>query len=73
MSELQNKLDKTCIRGQLNLVYSMMKLLATILDLAADNEMARKVLADTANSLFQQNAILTHDICKYTEKLGETK
>ena len=41
MPEIRNEVSKLNIRGQLNLIYAMMKLLASILNLVQDNKVAR--------------------------------
>lgn len=41
MPEIRNEVSKLNIRGQLNLIYAMMKLLASILNMVQDNKVAR--------------------------------
>ena len=65
MSELQNDISKGSIRTQMNLIFSMMRLLATILNMAHDSQMARDTLDTTAEGIFEQAAILYHDVKDY--------
>ncbi len=71
MSELMNKLSKENIRASLNLLYSMMKFTSMLLDLAVDSQAARETLTDTASGLFEQTAVLLHDINVYAERLSD--
>ncbi len=70
MSELMNKISKENIRAGMNLLYSMMKFLSMLLDLAVDSSAARETLTDTACGLFEQTAILFRDINAYAETLS---
>lgn len=71
MSEMMNKVSKENIRASLNLLYTMMKFLSMLLDLAVDSQAARETLTDTANGLFEQTALLFHDICMYAKALSD--
>ena len=66
MPEIRNEVSKLNIRGQLNLIYAMMKLLASILNMVQDNKVARDTLCKTAEGLLEQATILCRDIGKYT-------
>ena len=66
MPEIRNEVSKLNIRGQLNLIYAMMKLLASILNMVQDNKVARETLCKTAEGLLEQASILYQDIGKYT-------
>ena len=66
MLETRNEVSKLNIRGQLNLIFAMMKLLASILNLVQDNKVARETLCKTAEGVLEQATILYHDIGKYT-------
>ena len=66
MPEIRNEVSKLNIRGQLNLIYAMMKLLASILNMVQDNKVARDTLCKTAEGLLEQASILYRDIGKYT-------
>ena len=70
MSELMNNVSKENIRASLNLLYSMMKFTSMLLDLAVDSEAARETLTDTASGLFEEAAVLFHDISVYAEMLS---
>ena len=57
----------------MNLMYSMMKFLAVLLDLAQENPLACETLAITADGLFQQGAELYRDINQYSEMASEAE
>ena len=65
MPEVRNEVSKLNIRGQLNLIYAMSKLLASILNLVQDNKVARDTLLKTAEGMLEQVTILYSDIGKY--------
>ena len=65
MPEVKNEVSKLNIRGQLNLIYAMSKLLASILNLVQDNKVARDTLLKTAEGMLEQVTILYSDIGKY--------
>ena len=69
MSELMNKVSKENIRASLNLLYSMMKFLSMLLDLAQENPTACETLTVTADGLFEQTAVLYRDICSYADNI----
>lgn len=54
----------------MNLVYAMMRLLATILDLAQSSQIACDTLDSTAEGIFEQSAILYRDIKEYTSAVS---
>ena len=64
--EVRNEVSKLNIRGQLNLIYAMSKLLAYILNLVQDNKVARDTLRKTAEGMLEQMTILYRDIGNYT-------
>ena len=66
MPEMRNEISKLNIRGQLNLIYAMSKLLVSILDMASDSQVARDTLNKTAEGVLEQAAILYRDIEEYT-------
>ncbi len=70
MSDLMNKISKESIRGQMNLIYSMLKFLSTILDLALENPLACETIDSTAEALFEQAAVLYRDVNEYAAKLS---
>ncbi len=70
MSEVENTANKNNIRGQLNLVFASMKMLATILDLTANNQMAREAAATMAESIWKQSSMLQHDVGKYLDEIA---
>lgn len=65
MPEVRNEASKLNIRGQLNLIYAMSKLLASILNLVQDNKVARDTLLKTADGMLEQVIILYRDIGNY--------
>ena len=72
MSEIENTTNKDNIRGQLNLVFALMKTLSTILDLASNNPMAREVATTMADSITKQSSALNSDVKQYIDGLSET-
>ncbi len=66
MPEVRNEVSKLNIRGQLNLIYAMSRLLASILNLVQDNRVARDTLCKTAEGMLEQVTILYRDIGRYT-------
>lgn len=72
MSELKNDISKGCIRTQMNLIFAMMRLMATILDMAMNNKIACDTLDSTAEGVFEQAAILFRDIKEYTSAISES-
>ena len=66
MPEIRNEVSKLNIRGQLNLIYAMSKLMASILNLVQDNKVARDTLCKTAEGMLEQMIILYRDIGNYT-------
>ena len=70
MSETMNKISKDSIRGQMNLLFAMMKFLSTVLDLALENQMACDTINSTAEAVFEQAAVLYRDVSEYTTELS---
>lgn len=70
MPDVRNEISKLNIRGQLNLIYAMSKLLVSILDMAPDSKVARDTLNKTAEGVFEQAAILYRDIEEYTSAVS---
>ena len=73
MSELQNSICKMNIRGELNLLYAVSKMIVTILDMAETNEVANDTLRSAADSLLDQAARLYNEIDTYTTELHGTQ
>ena len=71
MSETRNENCKEGIRTQLNLIFAMMRLLATILDMAPDNEMACATIISMAQGVSEQADVLCHDVGNYISELAE--
>ena len=65
MPEVRHEVSKLNIRGQLNLIYAMSKLLVSILNLVQDNKVARDTLLKTADGMLEQVTILYRDIGNY--------
>lgn len=73
MSETRNEISKMTIRGELNLLFVMCKLIVTILDAAEDNQIAADTLRTVADSLLSQAAYCCGKISVYTEDLHATQ
>ena len=73
MPETRNDISKMNIRGQLNLIYAMSKLLVSILNLAQENKVARDTLCKTAEGMLEQATILYRDIGRYTETVSNAE
>ncbi len=73
MPETRNEISKMNIRGQLNLIYAMSKLLVSILNLAQENKVARDTLCKTAEGMLEQATILYRDIGRYTETVSNAE
>ena len=71
MSELMNKVTQDNVRAELNLVYAMMRFLATILSMASDSQLARDTLVSTAEGILEQAAILYRDIGNYASAVAD--
>lgn len=67
---MQNEISKGGIRTQMNLIFAMMRLLATILNMAKSSQLACDTLDTTAESIFEQAAILYRDIRDYTSSIS---
>ena len=70
MTKLMNQLSKENIRGTMNLVFTQMKFLSMLLELAPDNITARETIIATTDSLFQQTAIMAHDINMFIQTIS---
>ena len=55
----------------MNLIYSMMRLLAAILDMASESETTRETLNSMAESVWEQAAVLQYDVKKYLSALND--
>ena len=73
MSELMNDVSKENIRSQMNLIFTMMRFLATVLDLAQNNEMVRSTLNSMSEGVLEQAAVLFRDVGEYVAQLSETE
>ena len=69
MSETRNEISKMTIRGELNLLYSMSKLVVTILDAAPDNKIACDTLRTISESILNQAAYVYGKVSAYTDEL----
>ena len=56
-------------RGELNLLYSMSRLIVSILDAAEDNQIACDTLRTVAESILNQAAFLYGKVSEYTKDL----
>ena len=71
MSEMMNKVSKENIRAGMNLIYTLMKFLSMLLDLAEDTPVACETLTITADGLFEQAAVLYRDLNAYAEAISK--
>ena len=71
MSEAMNNISKDNIRSSLNLIYSMMRFLSMIMDMADTNKIARDTLVITAEGLLNQAAELYADIGNYAAVISD--
>lgn len=65
MSDLMNNVSKDNIRSEMNLIYTMMKFMSTILDMVPDSKIARDTLCSTAEGVFSQATDLYRDVGNY--------
>lgn len=61
------------IRGDLNLIFTMSKLIVSILDAAEDNEIACDTLRSVAESILNQAAYVYGKVNAYAEDLSGDK
>ncbi len=73
MSEIRNEISKMNIRGDLNLIFTMSKLIVSILDAAEDNEIACDTLRSVAESILNQAAYVYGKVNTYAEDLNAEK
>lgn len=69
MSETRNNISKMSIRGELNLLFTMSKLIVSILDAAEDNPIAADTLGSVSESMLNQAAYVHGKVSQYTEGL----
>ena len=69
MSEMRNEVSKMNIRAELNLIFSMSKMVVSILDAAEDNQIACDTLRSVAESIMNQAAYVYGKVNTYTEGL----
>lgn len=72
MSEIRNEISKMTIRGELNLLFTLSKLIVTILDAAEDNQIACDTLRSVSEGILNQAAYVYGKVSKYTEGLHGT-
>ena len=65
MSDLMNSISKDNIRSEMNMIFTMLKFIATILDMVPDSHVARETLVSTAEGILNQVAELYRDIGIY--------
>lgn len=73
MSEIRNEVSKLCIRGELNLLFTMSKLIVSILDAAEDNEIACDTLRSVSESMLNQAAYLYGKVSAYADNVRCSK
>lgn len=69
MSEIRNEISKMTIRGELNLLFTMSKLVVSILDAAEDNQIACDTLRSVSEGILNQAAYIHGKVHTYTEDL----
>lgn len=70
MSEIRNEISKMNIRGDLNLIFTMSKLIVSILDAAEDNQIACDTLRSVAESILNQAAYVYGKVNTYAEDIN---
>ena len=71
MSEIRNEISKMTIRGELNLLFAMSKLIVTILDAAEDNQIACDTLRSVSESILSQAAYVFGKVNAYAEGISK--
>ena len=71
MSEIRNEISKMTIRGELNLLFTMSKLIVTILDAAEDNQIACNTLRSVSEGILNQAAYVFGKVNAYTEDISK--
>lgn len=69
MSEIRNEISKLTIRGELNLLFAMSKMIVSILDSAEDNQIACNTLRSVSESILEQAAYVFGKVSIYTQDL----
>lgn len=69
MSEIRNEISKMNIRGELNLLYTLSKLIVSILDAAEDNQIACETLRSVSESILYQAGYVYGKVNTYAEEL----
>ena len=72
MTELRNSVSKLCIRADLNMMFSMSKMMVTILDRCKDSRIASDTLRSVSDGLLRQAGEVYCEIEQYTSDLHET-
>ncbi len=72
MSEIEKTTKDASIRGQMNLMFATMRMLASVLELAPDNQMAREAIASSAESVWAQSVLLHHIVQEYVTALKQS-
>lgn len=69
MSEIRNEISKMNIRGELNLLFTLSKLIVSILDAAEDNQIACETLRSVSESILYQAGYVYGKVNTYAEEL----
>ena len=69
MTEIRNEVSKMDIRGELNTLYCMSRLIVSILDAAEDNKIACDTLRSVAEGILNQAAYMYGKVNAYAEDL----
>lgn len=73
MSEVRNEISKMNIRGELNLLYSMSRLIVSILDAVPDSKVACDTLRSVSENILNQAAYLHGKVSLYTDELNNSE
>ena len=73
MSSLRNEVSKLNIRGELNLLFSMSKMIVSIIDAAEDNRIACDTLRSVADALLNQAAYVCGKVNIYADDQSQQR
>ena len=71
MTAFMNDVKKDGIRCEMNLIFSLMRLLSTILDMAPNSEPARSTANSVADRIWEQAAALRFEVDQYITALND--
>jgi len=71
MPEIMRTIKRGTIRSQMNLIFSTMRMLSALLDMAAENDMACDTLGSLAEWVWEQAAMLRFDVKQYISAMND--